>query len=192
MGRESGPWAVEHSFTNLHEAMFAAYPLRWCYFLSGLLGAAMIGTGLTLWTVKRRNKQAADPGFRVVEVLNMATIAGLPLGMAGFFWANRLLPVDLANRADWEFHSMFILWAATVPWAWLCPPGKAWADITGSAGAAFALLPLLNALTTDRHLGVSIPARDWALAGFDLTCLAIGLAMLMAARTIRRAWAQRP
>lgn len=36
--------------------------------------------------------------------------------------------------------------------------------------------PLVNAATTDRHLGVTLPASDWALAGFDLSMLGLGLA----------------
>ncbi|XOT98198.1 PepSY domain-containing protein, partial [Alcaligenes pakistanensis] len=40
----------------LHEGVFAEWWLRWLYFISGLLGCAVIGTGLVLWTVKRRTQ----------------------------------------------------------------------------------------------------------------------------------------
>ena len=42
-------------------------------------------------------------------------------------------------------------------------------------------LPLLNALTTSEHLGVSLAKGDWAMAGFDLTCLGSGLFLAWAA-----------
>jgi uncharacterized iron-regulated membrane protein len=35
----------------LHEAWYANDPLRWLYFLSGLLGCFMIATGMVLWVV---------------------------------------------------------------------------------------------------------------------------------------------
>ncbi|MGL4237519.1 MAG: hypothetical protein ACRCSW_15750, partial [Tabrizicola sp.] len=33
------------------------------------------------------------------------------------------------------------------------------------------LIPVLNALTTGIHLGYSLPAGEWVIAGFDLTML---------------------
>src|SRR5690606_30124632 len=41
---------------GLHLGRFSDYPLRWLYFLVSLAGTAMVGTGLVLWTVKRRAK----------------------------------------------------------------------------------------------------------------------------------------
>lgn len=35
-----------------------------------------------------------------VDVLNLGTIIGLPIGIAAYFWANRLLPVTIG---DWVF-----------------------------------------------------------------------------------------
>ena len=56
------------------------------------------------------------------------------------------------------------------------------------SAAAFALLPVLNALTTDRHLGITLPAGDWALAGFDLTMLGLGALCALLAVKVRRHW----
>ena len=39
---------------GLHTARFANAPLRWLFFLSGLMGCAMVATGLLLWAVKER------------------------------------------------------------------------------------------------------------------------------------------
>src|SRR5690606_31431910 len=70
----------------LHEGLFATGWGRWLYFIAGLLGCVMIGTGLVLWTVKRRKQHLDAPqsplwedfGVRLVETLNVATLAGLP------------------------------------------------------------------------------------------------------------------
>jgi hypothetical protein len=40
---------------------------------------------------------------------------------------------------------------------------------------------VLNALTTSQHLGVSLANGDWAMAGFDLTCLGSGVFLAWAA-----------
>ena len=43
------------------------------------------------------------------------------------------------------------------------------------AGRVWALLPVINSLTTHTHLGVSLPAREWVWASMDLSFLATGL-----------------
>jgi hypothetical protein len=42
--------------------------------------------------------------------LNIGVIAGLPISMAGYLLANRLIPADAANRANAEVSTMFWLW----------------------------------------------------------------------------------
>lgn len=178
----------------LHEGRFAGPVLRWLYFASGMLGCAMIATGLVLWTAKRRAKQdkrarageKPEFGFRLVECLNIGTIAGLPVAVAAYFWANRLIPADFATRRDWEVHVMFITWGLLLLYPAFRTPLRAWVESLWLAAAAFALLPLLNAFTTDRHLGVSLPAGDWVLAGFDLTLLALGACFAVAAHRVHR------
>ncbi|MFI8614500.1 PepSY-associated TM helix domain-containing protein [Acidovorax sp. NPDC077693] len=178
----------------LHEGRFAGPVLRWLYFASGLLGCAMIATGLVLWTAKRRAQQdkrakaggKPEFGFRLVECLNIGTVAGLPVAVAAYFWANRLIPADFATRREWEAHVLFITWGVLLLYPALRTPLRAWLESLWLAAAAFALLPLLNALTTDRHLGVTLPAGDWMLAGFDLTMLALGVCLAVAARRVHR------
>lgn len=114
-------------------------------------------------------------GLVLVEKLNVGTVIGLPIGIAAYFWANRLLPLDWVSRADWEVHTMFLCWLAMLIHAALRPTHRSWVEQLGVAALAFGLLPLLNLFTTDRHLGQSLTAGDWAFAGFDLTVLAIGL-----------------
>src|SRR5690606_38878224 len=176
----SGAKAVRDVLLGLHEGLFASPLLHWLYVFSGLLGTAMIATGLVLWVVKRRQrsmKAGTDSrGLRLVESLNIGTVMGLPVAIAAYFWANRLLPVELAQRDEWEVHAMFLTWGVLLAHAALRPPARAWIEQLAMAGLAFGLLPILNAVTTDRGLLHSIRAGDWVFAGFDLTMLALGLA----------------
>jgi uncharacterized iron-regulated membrane protein len=228
-------WKALWYLAGLHYAWFAGANLRWLYFLSGLIGCALIATGLILWTVRRRARHeketrfplsrpagesapagaregavpTAKPqedfsvaalradappspapsghplppeegegktgfGFRLVERLNVATIAGLPIGIAAYFWANRLLPFTMADRAEWEIHTLFFVWGWLALYALLRPVERAWTELFTLAAAAFALLPVLNALTTDKHLFATMAHGDWALAAVDLTFLAFG------------------
>lgn len=175
---------------GLHLGRFADIATRWLYFLVSLAGTAMVGTGLVLWTVKRRTK-LPDPekpyfGFRVVERLNIAAIAGLSVGMTAFFWFNRLLPLNMTQRSAWEIHGFFIVWAGTLIWAMVRPAKRAWVELFWLAAILLALLPVLNVFTTDRHLLHSLRQSDWLFVGFDLTMLVFAaLHAYLAVRTAR-------
>ena len=187
------PGVTQSVLFNLHEGLYVDIWGRWAYFASGLLGCAMVGTGLVLWSVKRRRFHLNEDrghqeqfGVRLVESLNVATIAGLPLAVAGFFWANRLLPVDMMDRAAWEYHSLFALWLGTLFYALGRPLRRAWIELLWASCAAFACVPLLNALTTGRGLPISLAEGDWVFAGFDLTMLGLAGAFAFTARKVQR------
>lgn len=125
--------------------------------------------------------------LRLVEVLNIAGMSGLVVAVAGFFWANRLLPIGLAERGNWEVNSFFILWALSLLHAIARRGRTAWVEQLSLAALLFGTLPLLNALTTPYHLGSSLIEGDWAMAGFDLACLVSGLFLAWAAWKMQRA-----
>ena len=179
---------------GLHMARFAEPGLRWALFALGLLGTAMIATGLLLWSVKRasqaRRKQAAAPlplGQRIVARLNVAAIGGLPLACAAFLLGNRLLPGGLEQRADAELGWFFATWGLALAWAcvrvehqgrwgdavqrW---PGG-WCGIWAANALAWLAVPVVNATTTGAHLGMSISQGQWGWASVDLACIATGL-----------------
>lgn len=159
---------------GLHLGWFAPPLLRWILFLLGLSGAAMVGTGLILWTAKRRNP-AAQPffGLALVERLNIGVIACLPAGMAAYLLANRLIPADLPGRSALEVKTMFWVWFGLAALSLVRPARRAWRETLSLAAAAFAAIPLANALTTDRGLLASLATGDWLFAAFDLSMLAI-------------------
>ncbi|CAO3401755.1 PepSY-associated TM helix domain-containing protein [Azospirillum sp. 11R-A] len=174
----------------LHLGRFSDVVTRWLYFLVSLMGTAMVGTGLVMWTVKRRQKLADSErphiGFRIVERLNIASIAGLSVAMTAFLWGNRLLPAGLADRGAWEIHLFFAVWALTLAHAVLRPARTAWIEQLWAAAALLALLPVLNAVTTDRPLWHSVAEADWVFAGMDLMCLSLAaLHAVLALRTAR-------
>lgn len=183
-------------FSVLHFAQFDGTPMRWLYFVMGLSATVMIGTGLVVWTSKRQRSQKgwSHPiPHRVVEVLNVATMAGLLVAVGAFFWANRLLPMGLPERSRWEICCFFIAWALCFIHG-LCRQGSnmAWKDQLYVAAFLLGFLPLLNGLTTWSHLFVSVPMGQWAVAGVDLTGLTFGLLVGLAARRVGKATAEYP
>jgi hypothetical protein len=99
-----------------------------------------------------------------------------------------LLPFTLFERAEWEVHTLFFVWGWLGLYALLRPARRAWLELFTLAAAAFALLPLLNAFTTDKHLAATMAHGDWALAGVDLTFLAFGAGFGGIAWALRKRW----
>ncbi|AZF41176.1 iron-regulated membrane protein [Pseudomonas sp. R1-43-08] len=195
-GEPSLPAVIGGGFYGLHMGHFAGPVLRWLYFICGLAGTAMIGTGLVIWLGKRQLKHAKTGvmpfELRLVEVLNVASMSGLVIAIALFFWANRLLPVSFAERSDWEVRAFFIAWALSLLHALLRRGRPAWVEQLSVGALLFIAIPLVNALTTSHPLGVSLMSGDWAMAGFDLTCLACGLFLGWAAWKMQRRTATQP
>lgn len=175
---------------GLHLGRFADPLLRALFFLSGLAGCLMVASGVILWAIKERPKHAKAGrigfGLRLVDALNIGAVAGLPIAFAAYFWGNRLLPLALADRPSAEADVFFLAWAAALLAAFAWPRRSMWAWQLYVGALSFLLLPLLNALTTDAHLGVSIARDDWTMAGFDLTLFALGAGLACAARHMQR------
>lgn len=169
--------------SGIHQGEFAHPALRACFFLSGLAGAAMVATGLLMWAVKYRQKQTKAGrvrfGTHLVDYLNLMTIAGLPIAIAVYFWANRLLPADMPARASWEVRAFFLAWllAALHP---LHPSRRArrrtWIEAWCVAALLFGLLPVVDRLSVGA----------WVMPWFDIVCVALALLFASIARRLSR------
>jgi len=181
---------------GLHVARFADLPLRWLLFGLGLLGSAMVGSGLMLWAAKRqaerqrRGLREPDLGQRLVNTLNLGAIVGLPIAIAVFFHANRLLPLGLAERPDRELQCFFAAWGLSLLHAAWWPNRRGWTQQLALAALCFAALPLVNAANSGAHLGYSLAHGEWLLAAVDLGF--VGAAMLLAALAWHSARGQPP
>lgn len=176
------PAAVLGGLYALHLGRFADPALQAIYFVLGLAGTAMVGTGLVLWTAARGPGGAAGGVGRI----NVAVIAGLPLASAAYLWANRLLPAHLPQRPEAEIQAFFAAWALALAVAALLRPARAWPLLWGAGALLFGTLPLLNALTTPRPLWRSLASGDAVFAGMDLACAALALGLGAMAWRARR------
>ncbi|MEE1922519.1 PepSY-associated TM helix domain-containing protein [Pseudomonas sp. 148P] len=160
---------TQRVMSGMHFAQFGGYPMRWLYFLCGLASCAMIATGLVLFTVKRRRRHEGEGAlgallYHVAERLNVSVVAGLSIACIGLLWANRLLPVELAQRGGWEVRVFFLVWLATLGHAIARPWLSAWREQLGLAALLCLLLPMLNFFTVNRG----------AFVHLELTCVVIG------------------
>lgn len=197
----SAPRAVRDTLLGLHEGLFANIGLRWLYFFSGILGTAMIAAGLILWVIKRRPQQllkaqGPDFGHRLVESLNLGMMIGLPIAIASYFWANRLLDVNFSARSAWEMHILFITLLTAILYplirglifktSFIKNIQSSWVELLWIAALAYGLLPLLNAITTERSLLQSIATGDWLFVSMDFVFLTTAAIFAYAAKFMQR------
>ncbi|MGT2490832.1 PepSY-associated TM helix domain-containing protein [Cupriavidus basilensis] len=192
----AAPLVAGSVMRTLHMARFGGDALRWLYLACGLAGSAMIATGLLLFSTKRGNRKAREFGaasarvYGTIDRLNVAAVAGLAIACAAYLWGNRLLPVALEERHEWEVAVFFSIWLAATVHALASQPANAWPRQLALAGLLCLTLPLLNALTTGWHPLRYASLGDWQSAGLELGALTLGSLLLWAAARVRRAGRQ--
>lgn len=176
------------TMVGLHEAHFAGPTLRLLFFLCGVMGSAMVATGLLLWSLARLPKANERPffGLRLVQALNIASVAGLPAAVATYFLANRLLPPDLAGRSDWEIRAFFAAWiaAALIPLA--RPHRRAWSEMLGLVAGLCLAVVLADIATVETHPLRRLGAGEALFLWFDGALLAMACLFAVAARKVAR------
>ncbi|MCH7294552.1 PepSY-associated TM helix domain-containing protein [Acinetobacter higginsii] len=182
--------AIYTLVTWLHMARGVDSVLRWLLFLSGILGTMMVASGLILWVVKRIpdvQKLGYKPfGHRLVEVLNITAITGLPIACAAYFIANRFIPSQLAERSPLEINVFFITWLLCLIHAAIRAHRPAWLEQLALAAVLFLFMPILNFLTGGQALWMSIYHGQWMIASFDLVCIILGLIFIYSYYKLKR------
>lgn len=176
-----GAFTTYGAMVGLHAGRFGDTGLRWLYFLCGVGGTLMIASGLALWTVKRRER-LPDParppiGFQIVERLNIAVIAGFPLGCTAYFWANRLLALGIDQRADREIAVLFATWGMAILITLILRPRQSWVLLVGVSASSLTGIVAFDLLVLRPGLATWVATGDWTLASVDvvLAMLAGGL-----------------
>ena len=180
----------------LHMGSYGGVTVKWLYFILGATGAAMMGSGAILFMLKRRVRSGAEFGaataraYRWIEAANVAAIAGLALACVAYLWANRLIPLGIGQRADWEVRAFFVVWALAAAHALLRAPARAWIEQLAALAALGLLLPLLNLLSTGDSLAAQFGRGDWESACVELVGVGVGLVSGRAAWRLRQRLAQ--
>jgi uncharacterized iron-regulated membrane protein len=159
---------TQRVMAGLHFAQFGGYPMRWLYFICGLVSCVMIASGLVLYTVKQRKQAKGSRTFlNIAERINIASVAGLSVACVALLWANRLIPAELIGRGQWETRVFFGVWALSLLHAALRPVFVAWREQFYAAAALCLALPLLSLLNTFPMDGMRV--------GVEVTSVALGL-----------------
>lgn len=169
---------VQRFISGLHFVQFDNWTLRFMYFFAGLGGCVLIATGFLYWLESRRKKHIREKlrGVRVVEALTVGSTTGIIIATLGFFIANRLIPVGIATRGEWEMLVFYLVWLLTFVHAFLRPTRQ-----TNRRGAfieqawtiaAFAVAAVgLNWATTGDNFINAVATNKWEIYGTDAMLL---------------------
>jgi uncharacterized iron-regulated membrane protein len=187
--------SVNEFLTGLHLQHFRHWLLRWLYVLGGLLGCVCIATGFVFFVEKRKRQhaKAGSPGSRMVDALAVTTVTGMLIATTAMLVANRLLSDALPDKGDWEKTVFWSAWALALLHAFarngavaLGRLSPAWREQCFFAAGGAVAAVVANALTTGDHLGRTLAAGYWPVAGVDLSLLALAAGALLAARRLGR------
>ncbi|MCB5190027.1 PepSY domain-containing protein [Methylobacillus arboreus] len=182
--RDSG--YVFRSFVGLHIAMFGGWTVSWLYFIGGIVSCGLIATGLILFTIKRRKRPENEFGaasarvYRLIEALNVAAVMGSINAILIYFWANRILPIDFAERSDWEVRAFLLTWLVSLVHALIRKPLASWRDQVILALLLCWLLPVYSWLSGQPNLLTFWQKGDGIAFGVEVTILLFGGLLSMA------------
>lgn len=169
-------FATQSTLVGLHYALFGGMPMRWIYLTCGLIGTAVIGTGLVLFAKKRT---ARSPRLAVFTArANAGTIMGPLVASIAYLWGLRLVPAGLTDRPTAEITVFYGVFALVIIYAAMRSSRHSWRELTALFAALSITLPLSSALTERGGLASTLQAGDYATAGVDLAALASGLMAL--------------
>lgn len=155
---------------GLHMARFADPALRLALFFSGILGCAMIASGLLLWSLKRQMQNKSKQfhfGHYLVNRLNITVIIGLPLAMLGYFYSNRLLTLS-TTTPNYEIYTFFYIWLGSFILACLTPQYSLWKIQLKILFLVALMLPLFNTYYLMPQLGINSFSAYWPFLRVDL------------------------
>lgn len=188
----SGARSFRDVMLGLHEGLYAGPWLRLLYVLSGLMGCAMVATGMFYWVKSRQKKEKKHPArkdLQWIQALNVGVVLGLPVALPVYFLANRLLPAAQADRSEMEVALLFSAWLIAILVACVLQTRKAVLCLSVVGTALYALVPVLGATTAPRHLFNVQLHQDWIFAGFEITAvISAFLLASLAVYTHKKGW----
>jgi hypothetical protein len=167
--------------------------MTWLHTWFGLVLGYVLMVAFFFFVEKRKRLHAEQGlgGARWVDALAVTAITGMLAATAAILVANRLLPDDLAHRAEWDKGVFWVAWLAAFAHAvWRTAPvreGKlapAWVEQCWAVATLATAAVALNWITTGDHLLRTVGAEYWPVAGFDLALLVSAALSVFAARRL--------
>jgi uncharacterized iron-regulated membrane protein len=98
--QQLGAVQVHETIEALHKADFGGWPMKWLYFISGLLGTAMIAIGTLLFSIKRRKRSEHEFGAATAGIYRCVDLQRGIAGRGGT--GKHRLPARQSGCCHWK------------------------------------------------------------------------------------------
>ncbi len=157
---------------GIHMMTFAQPFLRIALFFSGILGCAMIASGLLLWSLKRqlqKSKKQFHFGHYLVDRLNMTALLGLSISILSFLSAYRINPMWNLNIS--ESFLFFSTWCLCLFISFFIPKQLLWKSFLKVFITFGFSLIILDLVYLYHYLIITPYFNDWKILTLDLFVL---------------------
>lgn len=172
---------------GLHMATFAQPLLRLALFFSGLLGCAMIASGLLLWSLKRQLQMKTEQfhiGHYLVQRLNVTAIIGLPIAVLGYLYANRIGALTKSIQ-NYEVVAFFTVWLSIFIISLCIKKQYIWKQQLAILIALAFSLPIFNLVFLLQQNNIQNFTQFWTFFRIDLFILIFGVLAVFLYRNIQ-------
>ncbi|MEM8770805.1 MAG: PepSY-associated TM helix domain-containing protein [Pseudomonadota bacterium] len=175
-----------NAISPLHYGTYGGIALKFLYLALGLSLAVITALGMMMWVERRLfgNAGARSPWvYKSLSRLTAGATAGLPLASVAIFYLDKLYAGDEGVRLYWTGVTYFAVWAIGIGYAFLRRNDYgAVRELLLATGLLFAILPVVNAVTTDAALFAAFNSAHKASGFVDLALFILG------AFTVAIAW----
>lgn len=171
--------ATLSGFFTLHFGSFGGLPVRWGYFLMGLVGTIIFYTGNLVWIESRRKRERRGSGpvtqsrqTFVLAALTVGVCLGAIAGTGFSIAAAKWLPGRVGNVESWHIGIYYAVFLGSAGWAFARGAARGSGELLAFAALALAAIPLstLFAPGAWSHADMSLLV-DWMAAGGALALL---------------------
>ncbi len=159
----------------LHFGNFGGVPLRILWAVLGLSTSLIALTGMMIWVERRAygaEGNLAPHHYLHLSRLTIGSCAGLVLACSSLFVFQRLTP-------QWAEEGFFAVWAIALILSQLRKNEyQTCRFLLGASSVSLLLLPLVDALTLERHLFNNFSFSHFTAMSLSLLALGIGLGFL--------------
>ncbi|MEO1043727.1 MAG: PepSY-associated TM helix domain-containing protein [Pseudomonadota bacterium] len=171
-----------NAVTPLHYATYGGVVLKIVYFLLGLSLALITALGMMMWVERRLHGNEGKKSPWVYQGLSKLTVGvtcGLPLASMAIFYADKLIPVGPDGRIVMVGWTFFIIWAASILFAFRRGHDyRAARELLYAIGALAVGIPMLDLAATGNLFVTQIFSEVPGPSLVDLTALIFGVALI--------------
>lgn len=168
--------------TALHFGDYGQVPLRWLYFVLGMMGAFLFYSGNLLWIESRRKRRKHEQPGKTwwMARLTIGVCIGSMAAISFMFVMQKIAPIQTPKLY------YFASWLVCIFWACIRAPAHSACELLLLAAACTVLVPLADTIATQRTLVHHVLAGEWPSFAVEATAVLMAWSFWQMARATKK------